>query len=100
MNAVQACGTEGEVIYRTHYDLPNKMVNILVSDTGYGIPDEIKAEIFTPFYTTRTEGTGLGLAIVKDIVEMHKGEIKVRNNPCKGCTFQIDLHTDWIDLRI
>ncbi|MEI6899656.1 MAG: sensor histidine kinase, partial [Bacteroidota bacterium] len=71
-----------------------KRAHISVSDSGPGIPDEIMNEIFTPFYTTRTEGTGLGLAIVKEIIDLHNGTIIVKNNPDKGCTFQILLHTN------
>ena len=94
INAVQAFEKSGVVLYMTQFDALKKRAHISVSDSGPGIPDEIMNEIFTPFYTTRTEGTGLGLAIVKEIIDLHNGTIIVKNNPDKGCTFQILLHTN------
>ncbi len=55
------------------------MAVIEVSDNGKGMPDEIKARIFEPYFSTRTEGTGLGLAIVKRIVNDHDGFIRVHS---------------------
>ncbi|MEK6655802.1 MAG: ATP-binding protein [Nitrospirota bacterium] len=54
-------------------------VEIIVADNGKGIQD--KASIFKPFYTTKPNGTGLGLSIVQKVVNHHKGEIKVDDNP-------------------
>jgi len=55
------------------------------SDTGSGIPEEIKDKIFKPFFTTKKtgEGSGLGLDIVKRIVEKHGGKITVESVPGK-----------------
>jgi signal transduction histidine kinase len=91
LNAVQASGQDSTVTFLTSFDKPRGKMTISVTDEGPGIPEENMAGIFTPFYTTRTEGTGLGLAIVKEIVDLHQGEIGVRNNPGKGCTFSISL---------
>ena len=52
---------------------------ITVSDTGDGIPEEAKKNLFSPFFTTREKGTGLGLAIVKNIVEGHGGHIEIES---------------------
>ncbi len=52
-------------------------VVIHVSDTGPGIPEDVKSDIFNPFVTTREKGTGLGLAISKEIINSHKGSISV-----------------------
>jgi two-component system, NtrC family, sensor kinase len=64
-----------------------------VSDTGSGIPEEIKPKIFDSFYTTKPngEGTGLGLSIVKNIVVEHSGEILLDSIVGKGSTFTIKL---------
>jgi len=93
LNAIHACDVKGLVSYETHYIPDKRVVKIDVTDNGVGIQEDKVNDIFKPFYTTRTHGTGLGLAIAKEIVEMHKGEIWVDNNPGKGCTFHITLPT-------
>lgn len=55
-------------------------VSITVSDTGTGIPDEVKKRIFNPFFTTRETGTGLGLPIVHRIVDAHGGRVEIQNS--------------------
>jgi signal transduction histidine kinase/ligand-binding sensor domain-containing protein/DNA-binding response OmpR family regulator len=72
-------------------------VEITVSDTGIGISKERLDKIFDRFYqvdsghTREQEGTGLGLAVTKDLVELHKGEIRVESSEGKGSTFTITL---------
>jgi signal transduction histidine kinase len=69
-------------------------VGLAISDSGCGIPDEIKEAIFDPFFTTKppNRGTGLGLSISKSIVEMHGGSILVEPNPQgRGSQFRIAL---------
>ena len=67
-----------------------EMVEILISDTGPGIPREVIEHIFEPFYTTKEDGTGLGLAISKRIVEAHKGKISAQSFP--GVTiFKVEI---------
>lgn len=56
-------------------------VEVSISDTGPGIPDEIRDRIFEPFFTTKKGGTGIGLAIVKRIITAHKGSISVTSIP-------------------
>jgi signal transduction histidine kinase len=60
-------------------------------DTGPGIPLVALAEIFEPFYTTKTKGTGLGLAIVDRIVKEHGGQVRAANAPDRGAEFTITL---------
>ena len=91
LNAVYACNIRGTVTFETKFLRDQKAVRITVRDTGSGIPEDKLVDIFTPFYTTRTQGTGLGLAIAKEIVERHNGEIRVENNPNQGCSFIITL---------
>ncbi len=57
----------------------NSHVDILVSDNGPGIPDEVKKRLFEPFVTNKPHGTGLGLAITKKIVSAHHGNIEVES---------------------
>lgn len=58
---------------------------VVVSDTGPGIPAEVRDRIFTPFVTTKARGTGLGLSTVKRIVEAHHGQVQVES-PAGGGT--------------
>ena len=62
-----------------------------VHDDGPGIPEEVQARMWEPFYTTKTEGTGLGLAIVKRIVTEHGGTVEVHTEVGKGTTFVVSL---------
>ena len=71
----------------------HKTINVDVSDTGPGIPEDIRDRIFEPFFTTNKYGTGLGLAITKRIVSAHNGQIKVESFP-GGTVFKIKLPAD------
>lgn len=64
--------------------------DITISDTGYGIADNIKDKIFLPFYTTKEKGTGLGLAIAQKNIVSHGGSISIEHSE-KGATFKIRL---------
>ena len=69
-------------------------IEIAVSDTGAGIPEDIKSKIFNPFFTTKEigKGTGQGLAIARSVVvDRHKGEIEFETAQGKGTTFFIRL---------
>jgi two-component system sensor histidine kinase HydH len=68
-----------------------RMLRVVISDTGPGIPREEMERVFDPFYTTKTSGTGLGLAIVHRIVEAHAGEIRITTEPGGGTTFTVLL---------
>jgi PAS domain S-box-containing protein len=71
-----------------------KVVEIMVRDTGVGIPEENLEVIFDPFYTTKTQGTGLGLSIVYRILAAHDGEITVTSRVGEGTTFRVILPTE------
>ncbi|MBI2526222.1 MAG: hypothetical protein HYV93_09595 [Candidatus Rokubacteria bacterium] len=66
-------------------------VEILVSDTGPGIPPDIGRRLFEQFFTTKPQGTGLGLSISRQIVEEHGGRMTWDSRPGSGTTFTISL---------
>jgi signal transduction histidine kinase len=66
-------------------------VIIKLEDRGSGIPDDIRARVFDPFFSTKGEGTGLGLAITRRIVEAHGGAITCEPREGGGTTFAINL---------
>jgi signal transduction histidine kinase len=66
-------------------------VLIEVMDRGTGIPDDVRAKIFDPFFSTKGEGTGLGLAITRQIVEAHGGSLGCESRDGGGTTFAISL---------
>jgi signal transduction histidine kinase len=69
------------------------MVDLIIADTGSGMPPEVSAKIFDPFFTTKEfgTGTGLGLTVVKGIMEEHGGEIAVTSEPGHGTIFTLEL---------
>lgn len=68
-----------------------RRLEIVVSDTGVGIPFEVQDQIFEPFFTTKKRGSGLGLSTVHRIVESHEGSLQVESRPGEGTTFRVLL---------
>lgn len=66
-------------------------VEVVVSDTGHGLTDQIRERLFLPFYSTKHRGTGLGLAIAAKIVQEHGGTIRAESNSPKGARFVMRL---------
>ncbi len=102
LNAVQAMPGSGQITLQTalrEVDGPNgspslprrQVVEVVVSDTGPGIPPHVLKEIFTPFMTTKRRGTGLGLSVSRRIVEDHGGWIEAESPPEQGATFRVFL---------
>ncbi len=68
-----------------------RLVCLYVKDTGIGISEEIRREMFSPFFTTKARGTGLGLAVVRKSVTRHNGKLFIYSRPGEGACFQIYL---------
>jgi C4-dicarboxylate-specific signal transduction histidine kinase len=64
---------------------------IIVRDSGSGIPTDVKPHLFESFFSTKTGGLGLGLVIVRSIVERHNGRISAENHPSGGAVFRVRL---------
>lgn len=75
----------------THYNEQLNICVIEVEDNGPGMTEEVKAKVFEPYFSTKTEGTGLGLAIVKRVINDHDGFIRVFSSPGGGTRFLIEL---------
>src|SRR3989338_9956462 len=65
--------------------------DIVLADTGKGIPAGRLQTIFEPFYSTKTNGLGLGLAVCREIVEQHGGSLSVESREGSGSTFFVRL---------
>ena len=93
-NAVRAMGEKGGMlaVRIAPHMAPGKklLTQIDISDTGPGIPEEIRERIFDPFFTTDPNGTGLGLSITKQIVTAHKGSIYPTTFP-GGTVFHVQI---------
>ena len=75
----------------TKYIEDLKLVQIIISDNGCGIPEEIKERIFEPYFSTKVKGTGIGLTIVKKIISEHNGYIRIVDNSPEGTKVIIEL---------
>ena len=100
INARQAMPGGGRLILRLSHDPESEMIDLVVRDFGCGIPPEKLPHIFDAFFTTKTGpdssgkgGTGLGLSMCKDIVEAHRGRIRVDSTVGKGTAFTLKLPT-------
>jgi two-component system sensor histidine kinase DctS len=69
-------------------------VTVSIADRGAGIPDEVRANLFQPFFTTKAEGMGMGLNICRSILELHRGRVWADPNPGGGTVFSFSLPVD------
>ncbi len=94
-NAIKYTNAEGKIFIRLYHQ--QKYFIIEIEDTGIGIPEAEKEDIFREFYRAKNarqlkrEGDGLGLAIVKQIVENHKGKISLQSRENQGTIFTVRL---------
>ncbi|WP_170150253.1 ATP-binding protein [Oceanobacillus halophilus] len=86
-NAIEAMEQPGEITLGVLSD--SNQIEIMVTDEGPGIPQEMIQKLGEPFFTTKKNGTGLGIMISKQILEEHHGELKITQNEYKGSTFKL-----------
>jgi signal transduction histidine kinase len=89
INALQAMPGGGSLTLTTRRE--NGWAELMVTDTGEGIPQELVPQIFDPYFTTRQTGSGLGLAIAHRIVEGNHGTIDVESKAGEGTTMIVRL---------
>ena len=89
VNAIEAMPAGGEL--GVHSSANEASAEIRISDTGPGIPPELRDKIFRLYFTTKKEGSGIGLAMAFRIVQLHDGTIDFTIEPGKGTTFVIRL---------
>jgi signal transduction histidine kinase len=87
-NAGEAVSAGGRVAVGVGVD--DARCQIRVEDDGPGIPDDVRARIYEPFFSTKEGGTGLGMAIVHSLVALHGGSIDLATGP-HGTTFEVTL---------
>jgi signal transduction histidine kinase len=90
VNALEAM-TQGGVLSVEVIENAKRWVRVRFSDTGKGIPREVRTKVFDPFFTTKEGGTGLGLSIAHRIIAQHGGEIVLEEGDRHGSTFTITL---------
>ncbi len=91
-NACQAMPQGGELILRSRWQGQEAWID--VEDQGPGVADELREQIFRPFFTTREKGTGLGLALGRAIVRDHGGDLELERAAGGGALFRVRLPQD------
>lgn len=94
MDAVSKCADGQRRLMMQAVASGEDEVEVIVSDSGPGIPKDALKRIFEPFYTTKANGTGLGLSIARTIIEAHGGEIWAENRKGGGAVFRFMLPLD------
>ncbi|MCD6350852.1 MAG: FHA domain-containing protein, partial [Armatimonadetes bacterium] len=89
LNALEACSKGDKVTLRTFEDEGDVVLSVI--DDGPGMPEEVQARLFQPFYTTKEKGTGLGLFSARRIVQEHGGVLEVDTRPGEGTTVSLRL---------
>ena len=103
-NAAEACtGTGGQVAVRARAIVvpgasTSPLLEIVVADTGPGIPRSYLGRLFVPGFTTKETGSGVGLAIAERVVSAHHGRITVDSEEGRGTTITLTLPTDQVQL--
>jgi signal transduction histidine kinase len=98
VNARQAMPGGGRLILRLSHDAATGLVDLMVRDTGCGMTPDVMRRIFEPHFTTKSGpdetgkgGSGMGLASCREIVEAHRGRIRVESAPGKGTAITIRI---------
>jgi PAS domain S-box-containing protein len=92
-NAIEAMPEGGALTVTSNFDREKDRIEIQVSDTGVGIPEEDVERIFEPFFTSKADGkgVGLGLSVAYGIIRQHHGEIHIHSKVGQGTRFSIQL---------
>lgn len=90
VEAVQAATGDGGPVAIATAPAGRDAVEVSVRDHGVGLP-EPSADVFAPFYSTKTHGLGMGLSISRSIIEAHRGQLWATRNPDRGTTFHFTL---------
>jgi two-component system nitrogen regulation sensor histidine kinase NtrY len=93
IQGMQANGRPKQITIQTHYNPDLQMAAMIVTDSGPGMPEDVRARAFEPYFSTKAGGSGLGLAIAKRIVNDHDGFIRVQSVLGQGTQFLIELPT-------
>jgi signal transduction histidine kinase len=96
LNAIQAMPDGGQLVLASGLDVDAltggpDWVSVSIADTGVGIPEDKRARVFGPLFTTKPKGIGLGLVVVKTLVEAHHGTVDVESQEDKGSVFTVRL---------
>ncbi len=87
-NALDAADNRGIAVEARRVD---GCVVVRVTDYGAGIPEDIREQVFEPYFTTKSGGTGLGLAMVRQIVVEHHGKVRIENGETGGTVFVVSI---------
>lgn len=90
-NSIEALQGGGKIHISTRTEEYKKWALLIIQDSGSGMTEQIRQQVFTPYFSTKQRGTGLGLAIVHRIVTEHGGTILVESEPGKGTRFEVRL---------
>ncbi len=92
-NAVDAIDDNGVIGLKTTCDKESGHIIIVINDNGKGMSEEIRKQVFNPFFTTKPvgSGTGMGLSITERIIKRHKGKIECISKEGEGTTFTVSL---------
>lgn len=88
--AEAACGHSGEPIVRLSFSRTlGRRAQIEVADNGPGVPENLRQDVFLPFFTTKSKGTGVGLSLARQVVLAHRGSITLAESENGGALFRI-----------
>jgi signal transduction histidine kinase len=94
MNSIEAMPDGGNLYLKTILHKSCKVVEIILEDTGSGIPVDVMNKVFDPFFSTKQHGAGLGLSIAYEVITMHRGKIEFLQPGETGTICKITLPTD------